>query len=303
MPELPDLALYVDAIRARLHGARLNGVRIASPSLLRTVDPPWNAPVGRALRAVELVGKRLVLAFDDDLFAALHLMIAGRLRYGPPGAAVPAKVGLAAFDFDRGALTLVEASPKKRAALHVLRGRAAVDALDAGGVDPLGPAAPFVAALRRENRTLKRALTDPRLVAAVGNAYSDEILHRARLSPLRRTGDCDDATLLRLHAAAVDTLTFWIGRLREETGDAWPTKVTAFRKGMAVHGRFGLPCPDCGAAVQRITYAEKNDCNYCPTCQTEGRLLADRSLSKLMRDDWPRTLEELEERMRDLKAR
>jgi formamidopyrimidine-DNA glycosylase len=298
VPELPDLTIYLDALRARVVGRALLKIRIASPSLLRTFDPPYAAAESKTVRGLRLVGKRIVLELDDELFLAVHLMIAGRLRWEAPGAKPPAKIGLAAFSFDAGTLVLVEASSKKRAALHVVRGAADLAALDAGGVDPLESSdAIFDAALRAENRTLKRALTDPHVIAGVGNAYSDEILHRARLSPMKRTRDLGDSEMSGLRVAMQDVLREWIARLRAETGDRWPTKVTAFRKEMAVHGRFGLPCPRCGAPVQRIVYAE-NEANYCAPCQTGGKLLADRGLSRLLKDDWPRTLEELEERKR-----
>lgn len=302
MPELPDLTVYLDALRARTLGATLRKVRIVSPSLLRTVDPSPFAFEGRAVRGHRLVGKRLVFAFDDDLFLAVHLMVAGRLRWEAPDAKPPAKIGLAAFAFDAGALVLVEASTKKRAALHCLRGEDALRDLDAGGVDPLRcDDETFAAALRRENRTLKRALTDPHVVAGVGNAYSDEILHRARCSPFRRTHDLADDASARLIGATRDVLREWIARLRAEVGDGFPTKVTAFRKEMAVHGKYGAPCPACGTKIARVAYAE-NEANYCPTCQTEGRLLADRGLSRLLKGDWPKTPEELEERIRTARA-
>jgi formamidopyrimidine-DNA glycosylase len=298
VPELPDLTVYLDALRVRTLGKRIERIRIASPSLLRTFDPPFSAAEGKVVRGHRLVGKRLVFELDDELSLVVHLMIAGRLRWERAGAKPPAKIGLASFEFDTGTLVLVEASSKKRAALHVLRGAEAWRALDAGGVDPLAADDfAFVAALRAENRTLKRALTDPHVVAAVGNAYSDEILHRARLSPMKRTRDLGDADAARLRAATREVLVEWIARLRAEAGDRWPVKVTAFRKEMAVHGRFGLPCPTCGASVQRVVYAE-NEANYCAPCQTGGKLLADRGLSRLLKDDWPRTLEDLEERKR-----
>jgi formamidopyrimidine-DNA glycosylase len=295
MPELPDLTIYVEHLARRLTGVPLERLRIAGPNLLRTVEPPYDAPAGRRVLAVSRVGKRIVLAFEDDLFVAIHLMIAGRLRWRERGALLPRRGGLAAFDFAAGTLLLTEAATRQRAALHVLRGAAALRALNAGGIEPLEatPTA-FAAALARENHTLKRALTDPRLFAGIGNAYSDEILHRARLSPLRLTRALSESEVARLHEATHATLIEWTERLRAETGERFPEKVTAFRAGMAVHGRYREPCPDCGAPVQRIVYAE-NETNYCARCQTGGRLLADRARSRLLRADWPRTLEELEE--------
>jgi len=296
MPELPDIELYRAALTARVVGRRLDGVRIASPFVLRTVEPPVAALAGRVVLAVRRLGKRIVLALKGDYFAVLHLMIAGRLRWKARGAALPRRTGLAAFDFPNGALLLTEAGKRQRAALHVVRGAAALAAHDPGGLEPLeADLAAFRAALTRERHTLKRALTDPRLLSGIGNAYSDEILHAARLSPLQLTSNLAADELERLFAATRETLTRWSARLREETGDAFPEKVTAFREGMAVHGRYRKPCPDCGAPVQRIRYAE-NEVNYCPRCQTGGRLLADRALSRLLRDDWPRTPEELEAR-------
>jgi formamidopyrimidine-DNA glycosylase len=308
MPELPDITVYVERLADLLAGATLSAVRLRSPFLLRTVDPPLAAAAGRPVLGVARQGKRLVLRLggeDGPLSLVLHLMIAGRLRWTAPGAPVPRKIGLAAFDFDAGTLLLTEAGSKRRASLHLLAGESALAAHDRGGLEPLA-ATPeqFAAALRRENHTLKRALTDPRLFAGIGNAYSDEILHRARLSPFLQTGGLDDDAVARLHAAVRGVLGEWTARLREEAaadaraGHALPRKVTAFRPGMAVHGRHGQPCPECGAPVQRILYAE-HEANYCARCQTGGRLLADRVLSRLMKDDWPRTLEELEERRRE----
>ncbi len=308
MPELPDITVYVERLAGLLAGATLRDVRLRSPFLLRTVEPPLSAAAGRPVLGVARQGKRLVLRLGGEggpLFLVLHLMIAGRLKWGAPGAGVPGKVGLAAFDFDAGTLLLTEAGSKRRASLHLLSGEAALAAHDRGGLEPLeATPAEFAAALRRENHTLKRALTDPRLFAGIGNAYSDEILHRARMSPFLQTGSLDDAAAARLHAAVREVLSQWTARLRAEAaadaraGHALPRKVTAFRPGMAVHGRHGAPCPACGAPVQRILYAE-NEANYCARCQTGGRLLADRVLSRLMKDDWPRTPEELEERRRE----
>ncbi len=305
MPELPDVTVYVERLGELFAGEMLRGVRLRSPFLLRTVDPPLAAAAGRPVESVTRQGKRIVLRLGGEggpLFLVLHLMIAGRLRWGEAGAGVPGKVGLAAFDFERGTLLLTEAGSKKRASLHLLAGEAALAAHDRGGLEPLAATgAQFAAALRRENHTLKRALTDPRLFAGIGNAYSDEILHRARLSPFLQTPALGDEAVATLHGATRAVLGEWTARLREEAaadardGHALPRKVTAFRPGMAVHGRYGQPCPTCGAPVQRILYAE-NEANYCAKCQTGGRLLADRVLSRLMKDDWPRTIEELEER-------
>ena len=296
MPELPDIALYRDALAARVVGTQLERQRIASPFLLRTADPPVADLVGRAIRDVRRLGKRIVLALEDDYFVVLHLMIAGRLHWKPTGAPIPRRAGLAAFDFPNGTLLLTEASTKHRASLHILRGAAALAAHDPGGLDVLAATLEqFRSALTRESHTLKRALTDPHLLDGIGNAYSDEILHAARLSPLRLTSQITPEESERLFHAARHTLTSWMARLRAATGDAFPEKVTAFRDGMAVHGRFRKPCPVCGSPVQRIRYAE-NEANYCATCQTGGRLLADRSLSRLLKQDWPRSLEAWEER-------
>jgi formamidopyrimidine-DNA glycosylase len=297
MPELPDITIYVEALTARIVGQPIERIRLVSPFLVRTAVPPIRSVEGKRVRRVSRLGKRIVLEIDDDeLFLVLHLMIAGRLRWKPPGAKVPGKVGLAAFDFPNGSLVVTEASTKKRAALHLVRGASALAEMDRGGINVL-EATPeaFAAALRRENHTLKRALTDPTLFDGIGNAYSDEILHRARLSPLKLTRRLTDEEIGRLQSAARQTLREWIDRLRAESGDTFPEKVTAFRPEMAVHGRYGQPCPDCGNPVQRIVYAE-NEANYCPTCQTNGRLLADRALSRLLRADWPKTLDELEQR-------
>ena len=296
MPELPDIALYLDALAPRVVGKRLERLRIASPFLLRTADPPVADLVGRVIRDVRRLGKRIVLALEDDCFVVLHLMIAGRLHWKPAGAPIPRRAGLAAFDFPNGTLLLTEAGTKHRASLHILRGAAALAAHDPGGLDVLAATLEqFRSALTRESHTLKRALTDPHLLDGIGNAYSDEILHAARLSPLRLTSQITPEESERLFHAVRDTLTNWMARLRAETGEAFPEKVTAFRDGMAVHGRFRKPCPVCGSPVQRIRYAE-NEVNYCATCQTGGRLLADRSLSRLLKQDWPRSLEEWEER-------
>ncbi len=295
MPELPDIVLYLDCLRPRVVGQALERVRVANPFLLRSVDPPLFEAEGRPVRGLRRLGKRIVFALEPDLFLVLHLMIAGRLHWKPRGAKPPGKVGLAAFDFAGGTLVLTEAGSKRRASLYVVRGEDALARHDPGGLEVLdADAGRFRAALRRENHTLKRALTDPRLFSGIGNAYSDEILHRARMSPLALTQRLIDAEADRLFHAVRDTLRDWLERGRREVGDGWPEKVTAFRPGMAVHGRYGLPCPDCGTAVQRIVYAE-NETNYCPRCQTNGKVLADRSLSRLLKDDWPRSIEELEE--------
>jgi formamidopyrimidine-DNA glycosylase len=294
MPELPDITVYIEALSARVLGEPLERVRLASPFLLRTVEPPLAAAEGRRVTALRRLGKRIVFCLEGDLFLVLHLMVAGRLRWEKPGAKPPGRIGLAAFDFPPGTLILTEASTKKRASLHLVAGEAALAALSRGGLEVLeSDADAFAAALRRERHTLKRALTDPRLFSGIGNAYSDEILHRARLSPFRLTDQLGEGEIARLHRATIDTLHAWTERLRAETGGGFPEKVTAFRPEMAVHGRYRKPCPDCGAPVQRVLYAE-NEMNYCARCQTEGRLLADRVLSRLMHDDWPKTLDELE---------
>jgi formamidopyrimidine-DNA glycosylase len=296
MPELPDVDLYVHALRPRIAGQTIRAVRLSTPFLLRSVEPPLGSVEGRTVRGVSRLGKRIVVETEGELFLVIHLMIAGRFRWKPPGTKVPGKVGLLAIDFDAGTLILTEAGSKRRASLHVVQGRDALAQHDPGGLEVLDIGLDaFAAALRRENHTLKRALTDPHVFSGIGNAYSDEILHAARLSPFKQTQGIGDDEVARLFAAVRSTLTGWSARLREETGEGFPEKVTAFREGMAVHGRYGKPCPVCGAPVQRVVYAD-NEANYCATCQTGGRLLADRSLSRLLRDDWPRTLEELERR-------
>ena len=295
MPELPDIVVYVESLERRIAGRVLEKVRVASPYLLRTYDPPVAAVEGKRVLGLERLGKRIIWKMEDDLYVALHLMIAGRLRWEVSGKAIPAKVGLAAFDFETGSLILTEQGTRRRASLHILAGAESVTALDRGGIEPLeATRAEFAHAIRRENRTLKRALTDPRFVSGIGNAYSDEILHRAALSPVQRTGQLNDEELSRLHSATREVLATWTERLREEMGEGFPTKVTAFRPEMAVHGKYGRPCPVCASPVQRIRYAD-NETNYCATCQTGGRLLADRSLSRLLKDDWPKTVDELEE--------
>jgi formamidopyrimidine-DNA glycosylase len=302
MPELPDVETYLAALRPRIVGERLERLRLASPFVLRSVDPPVSAVAGRAVSGLRRLGKRIVIALEGELFVVVHLMIAGRLHWRPAGARPPGRVGLAALDFSSGTLILTEAGTTRRAAIHLARGEAALAGHDPGGVEPLtADLAGFREVLVSENHTLKRALTDPRLLAGIGNAYADEILHRARLSPVRLTQQLTEAELARLHAATRATLLDWIDRLAREAGDGFPEKVTAFREGMAAHGRYGRPCPDCGTPIQRIVHAE-NETNYCPRCQTGGRLLADRALSRLLHQDWPRTLEELEERRRQIGA-
>lgn len=295
MPEFPDVTVYVERLEAMLGGHILEGVRLKSPFLLRTVEPPVQELEGKRMVGCRRIGKRLVLEFEPELFMVIHLMIAGRLRLRDRGAKVPGKVGLAAFDFDHGTLLFTEAGTKKRASLYVVRGEANLEPFHRGGVDVFAiDAAEFAELMRRENHTLKRSLTDPRIIDGVGNAYSDEILHRAKLSPLKLTQSLPDEALHRLHAACREVLTEWLERLRAEVGNGFPEKVTAFHEAMAVHGRYGKPCPTCGQKVQRIRYAD-NETNYCAQCQNEGRLLADRALSRLLKKDWPKSLAELEE--------
>jgi formamidopyrimidine-DNA glycosylase len=282
-------------LERRIVGETVQKIRVVSPSLLRTYDPPLSAVEGSNVEGLRRIGKRIVWEMGSELFVVIHLMVAGRLAWGAPGSAIPRKVGLAAFDFEPGTLLLREAATKKRAGLWIVRGEDALAEHDRGGVEPLEVSlADFSAALLRENRTMKRALTDPRIFSGIGNAYSDEILHRARLSPVKLTGRLADEEIARLYEAVRVSLTEWTDRLRDEVGDGFPTKVTAFRPDMAVHGKFGDPCPVCGSKVQRIVYAS-NETNYCATCQTNGKLLADRSLSRLLKDDWPKTIEDLEE--------
>jgi formamidopyrimidine-DNA glycosylase len=290
--------VYLEALERRILGRRLAGLRLASPFVLRSVDPPVSALAGRRVLEIRRMGKRLVLGLEGELFVVIHLMIAGRLRWAHTGAKPPGRIGLAAFDFEEGTLLLTEAGSKRRASLHLVGGVSGLDAFERGGLEPLDAELPeFAQRLRLENHTLKRALTDPRLFSGIGNAYSDEILYRARLSPLRLTQRLTDDDAAHLYRATRSVLAEWTDRLRRETGEGFPEKVTAFRDGMAVHGRFRQPCPDCGTPIQRIRYAE-NETNYCPLCQTEGRLLADRGLSRLLREDWPRSLAELEERLK-----
>jgi formamidopyrimidine-DNA glycosylase len=296
MPELPDILLYLHALRPRVVGQRVSGVRLVSAFLLRSIDPPLASVEGRIVTDLHRLGKRVVFELERELFLVFHLMIAGRFRWKPAGASVPGKVGLMAIDFDAGTLIMTEAGTKRQASLYVVQGCEALERHNPGGLEVLNiDLATFVEALRRENHTLKRALTDPHLFSGIGNAYSDEILHAARLSPFKQTAALTSEEAARLFDATRSVLLSWIDRLQSETGSDFPEKVTAFREGMAVHGRYGKPCPVCGSPVQRIAYAS-NEANYCVACQTGGRLLADRSLSRLLREDWPRTLEELERR-------
>lgn len=295
MPELPDILIYIEQLDARVKGCILEEICVASPFLVRTWDPRLECAHGRPVLEIRRIGKRIVFSLEDDLFLVLHLMIAGRLHWKAKGAKIPGKIGLAAFRFSSGDLILTEAGSKRRASLSLLRGSAALDACSPGGLEVLDADCwAFRAALTRESHTLKRALTDPHIFSGIGNAYSDEILHRARLSPLKRTDQLGDDEISRLYQAARETLQLWIDRLRMETGTDFPGGETAFRPGMAVHGRYKQPCPDCGVPVQRIVYAE-NETNYCPKCQTGGKLLADRALSRLLKQDWPRSLDDLEE--------
>ncbi len=294
MPELPDVEVYLACLAPRVLAQLLERVRLRSPFFLRSVEPPIGAAEGRKVIALRRLGKRLVLSLEGELFLVLHLMVAGRLHWRPPRAKIPGKLGVAALDFPPGTLLVSEAGTRKRASLQVVRGTAALASLDPGGLEVQeADLASFGATLLRENHTLKRALTDPHLLAGIGNAYSDEILHRARLSPVKLTRQLRDDEIARLHIATQTTLREWTQRLRAEAGDGFPEHVTAFRKGMAVHGRYREPCPVCGAPIQRIVHAE-NETNYCARCQTGGVLLADRSLSRLLKDDWPRSLEEME---------
>jgi formamidopyrimidine-DNA glycosylase len=296
VPELPDILLYLHALEPRIVGKRVMGVRLASPFLLRSVAPPLSAIEGRAIVGLRRLGKRVVLEAEGELFLVFHLMIAGRFRWKPAASPIPGRVGLFALDFEDNTLILTEAGSKRQASLYLVEGVEALAQHDPGGLEVLEIDMPtFARALRRDNHTLKRALTDPHLFSGIGNAYSDEILHAARMSPFKQTGSITDEEMRRLYEATRRTLAEWIARLQEETGDNFPEKVTAFRKGMAVHGRYREPCPDCGAPIQRIVYAA-NEANYCANCQTGGRLFADRSLSRLLKQDWPRTLEQLEKK-------
>jgi formamidopyrimidine-DNA glycosylase len=294
MPELPDIAAYLSALEQRILGQPLEQVRIASAFLLRTVQPSLGSAEGRMVGELRRIGKRIAIGLEGDLWLVLHLMIAGRLHWRQRGVKLAGRNTLAAFDFPHGSLVLTEAGTKRRASLHVLSGEAGLQGIDPGGVDVFAcDLEAFRAALMAENRTLKRALTDPRIVSGIGNAYSDEILHAAHLSPIKLTYKLEPPEWERLFTATRETLQLWIDRLKAEAAESFPEKVTAFRKDMAVHGRYGLPCPRCGEPIQRIGYAD-NETNYCARCQTEGRVLADRSLSRLLGKDWPRTLDELE---------
>ncbi len=298
MPELPDITIYIEQLHARVAGAPLESIRIASPFLVRTYEPPIQSARGKRILDLRRMGKRIVFCLEEELFLILHLMVAGRLHWRAPGAKIPGKVGLAAFEFATGTLILTEAGSKRRTSIHLVRGEDALRLHDPGGIEVLEAGLEFFrSALLKENHTLKRALADPHLFSGIGNAYSDEILHRARLSPLKRTGQLTDDEIAQLHQSVQETLVLWTNKLRLDTGPNFPEKVTAFREGMAVHGRYRQPCPRCGSPIQRIIYAE-NETNYCPCCQTGGKLLADRSLSRLLKSDWPRNLEELEERSR-----
>jgi len=294
MPELPDVLLYIESLKPRVLNQTLERVRLSSPFVVRSVDPPISTINGRKVVRLRRLGKQIVFEFDDELFLVIHLMIAGRFQWKERGAKIPGKLGLAAFDFPTGTLLLTEAGSKKRASINVVQQERNLAAFDRGALEVLDSSLEeFRDALTRENHTLKRALTDPRLFSGIGNAYSDEILHCARLSPMKLTGKLTEDEIARLHTATKSTLVEWVERLRIEAGSEFPSKVTAFRPEMAVHGRYGKPCPVCGSLVQHIVYAE-NECNYCATCQTEGRLLADRGLSRLLKQDWPRSLDEWE---------
>ena len=294
MPELPDITLYLEHLARRVLDQVLLRIAVRSPFVLRSVDPPLSAAAGKRVLGLRRMGKRIVFQLEDELFVVIHLMIAGRLRWKPPGTKPAGKLGLAAFEFPSGVLLLTEAGTKRRASIYLVSGEERLKEFARGGMEVLeSDEQEFAARLRSESHTLKRALTDPRLFSGIGNAYSDEILHRARLSPLARTGKLSDEEVARLYQATRDTLQDWIVRLRKESGDKFPDKVTAFREGMAVHGRYKLPCPDCGTPVQRIRYAD-NETNYCARCQTGGRLLADRAMSRLLKEDWPRSIDEVE---------
>ena len=299
MPELPDIELYLHALRARIVGRTLERIRLASPFLVRSFNPPIDAAFGRKVIALRRLGKRLVWQLDGNLFLVIHLMIAGRFKWVDRGAKVPGKVGLAAFDFDNASLILTEAGSQRGESLYLVTGEAEVATHDPGGLEVLTSSVDeFGKALTRENHTLKRALTDPHLLSGIGNAYSDEILHAARMSPMQLTSKLTPEQIESLHAHAIGVLTRWRDQLIAESGERFPEKVTAFREGMAAHGRYGKPCPVCGTPIQRIQYAT-NEANYCPSCQTGGKLLADRGLSRLLKDDWPKTLDELEQRKAD----
>ena len=303
MPEYPDITVYIERLEAFFQGQTLEQIRFASPFFLRTADPPIKSIHGAKVQGFERLGKRIVFVFSEERYLVLHLMIAGRLHWRKRGSRIPAKVGLAAFDFPDGTLLITEAGSKKRASLHFVKGRAQLELINPGGLEVMDASVEaFRKVLRSENHTLKRSLTDPRLFSGIGNAYSDEILHRARLSPILLTEKLEEEQIERLYQATQDTLNYWTEMLRDEVGTGFPEKVTAFRPGMAVHGRYKKPCPECGSPVQRIRYAS-NETNYCPACQTGGKLLADRALSRLLKKDWPRTLEDLESRQQQLSGK
>ncbi len=292
MPELPDITVYTEALRARILNQRVEAIRIVSPSILRTAEPPIESATGKTVFSIERLGKQIIIGLEEDLFFVFHLMVAGRFHWKPPGSKPNRKTTHAQFDFPAGTLVLTEASSQKRASLHFVKESSSLRAFDRGGLDVFRASfEEFQRALIKENHTVKRALTDPRLFSGIGNAYSDEILHRARISPLKWTSKLTNEELAALFTATPEVLNEWIVRLRAEAGNEFPERVTAFHTEMTVHGKFGTPCPDCGTRVQRIVYAA-NECNYCPKCQTEGRLLADRALSRLLREDWPKTIDE-----------
>lgn len=294
MPELPDITIYIESLQSRIVGRPLERIRIASPFLLRSVDPPITEAQHKVVVGLCRIGKQIVWELEHELFLVFHLMVAGRFHWKNRGAKIGGKIALAAFDLPQGTLLLTEAGTRKRASLHLTREKASLGAFNRGGLEVLNSSLEqFRAALLKENHTLKRTLTDQKLFSGIGNSYSDEILHRAKLSPLKQSRKLTEQEISRLHASARETLNEWIDRLRNQTGTLFPEKVTAFRPEMAVHGKFGQPCPVCGARVQRIVYAE-NECNYCPQCQTGGKILADRALSRLLKNDWPKTIEELE---------
>jgi len=298
MPELPDVVVYIEALTPRVVGQPLEKIRIGNPFIIRTIEPPPHELEGLRVSAIRRMGKRIVFALETNVFMVVHLMIAGRLRWRDRGAAIPGKVGMAAFDFPTGTLLFTEQGSKRQASIHLVRGSAGLAEFERGGLEVLEADLPaFAERLTAENHTLKRALTDPTIFSGIGNAYSDEILHAARLSPMKQTRQLSDAEIAALFEAATRILESWIERTRDEVGAGFPEKVTAFRAGMAAHGRFGQPCPVCGASIQRIVYAH-NECNYCAKCQTEGRLLSDRALARLLREDWPKTLDEMERRRR-----
>jgi formamidopyrimidine-DNA glycosylase len=294
LPELPDITVYIETLRTRILGQEIRGARALNPFVLRTVDPPLSAVVGQRVRTISRLGKRIVIGADEALYIVIHLMIAGRLRWRESGKTISGKLAQAMFEFESGTLYLTEAGSKRRASIHVVRGADALGQFDRGGLEVLdADLAEFAARLRSENHTIKRSLTDPRLFSGIGNSYSDEILHRAKMSPLLLTARITDEQIAQLFDATKATLIDWTNRLRQEVGDSFPEKVTAFREGMAVHGRYKLPCPECGSPVQRIRYAD-NETNYCARCQTGGRLLADRAMSRLLKQDWPRSIDEVE---------